>query len=55
MLENEVNERLGAFYETHRQELFTYALSITGSFACAEDAAHEAFSRVLRKGLLTEK
>jgi RNA polymerase sigma-70 factor (ECF subfamily) len=54
MSANDVNERLGAFYDTHRQELFTYALSITGSFVCAEDAVHEAFSRVLRKGRLPE-
>ncbi len=54
MQTDDANERLAAFYETHRQELFTYALSITGSFECAEDAVHEAFSRLIRKGRLPD-
>lgn len=52
MLENEIAQCLGAFYTAHRQELFTYALSITHSPACAEDAIHDAFGRVLQKGRL---
>lgn len=49
MREDGVKEALGAFYGAHRQELFTYALSITRSAASAEDAIHEAFSRVLAR------
>lgn len=49
MHENEIAQCLGAFYEAHKQELFTYALSITCSPACAEDAIHDAFSRLLAK------
>jgi len=45
-------EQVGAFYASHRQELYTYALSIAGTPACAEDAVHEAFSRVLARGRL---
>ncbi len=41
-------ESLGAFYKAHRQELFTYALSITKSASGAEDAVHDAFSGILR-------
>lgn len=43
-------DNIRQFYEAHRQELYTYALSITGGPANAEDALHNAFSRVLRKG-----
>jgi RNA polymerase sigma-70 factor (ECF subfamily) len=55
MREAGITEQLGAFYAAHRQELFTYALSIAGSPAGAEDAVHEAFSRILaRRGLPLE-
>jgi RNA polymerase sigma-70 factor (ECF subfamily) len=49
MQDNGLTECLGAFYAAHKQELFTYALSITRSPACAEDAVHEAFSRILAR------
>jgi RNA polymerase sigma factor (sigma-70 family) len=52
MQDNGAAQCLGAFYAAHKQELFTYALSITRSPACAEDAVHDAFSRVLAKGRL---
>jgi RNA polymerase sigma-70 factor, ECF subfamily len=45
-----LNEQLRGFYETYRQELFAYALSITGCPAAAEDAVHTAFSRALEAG-----
>ncbi len=52
MQDDGVAQCLGAFYAAHKQELFTYAFSITRSPACAEDAVHDAFSRVLAKGRL---
>lgn len=39
---------LHAAYVEHRQELFTYALSITGQREAAEDALHRVFERLLR-------
>lgn len=38
------------FYEQHRRELYTYALSLTGRRQTAEDAIHAAFCNVLRRG-----
>ena len=38
-------------YVTHRQGLFTLALSITGCGAAAEDAVHDAFGRLLERGV----
>ena len=37
------------FYELHRHELYTYALSILASGDHAEDAVHNAFAQILRK------
>ncbi len=37
-------------YRTHRQALFSLALSITGCVAGAEDSVHDAFARLLRRG-----
>jgi RNA polymerase sigma-70 factor (ECF subfamily) len=37
------------FYEEYRQELFTYAVALSGSRAMAEDAVHEAFCRILQR------
>jgi len=42
-----VSRDIGTFYAAHRQELYTYALSITGSVPCAEDAVHESIGRLL--------
>lgn len=41
--------RLRTFYLRHRQELFSYALSITRNRATAEEAVHTAFARLLEK------
>ncbi|MBI4558018.1 MAG: sigma-70 family RNA polymerase sigma factor [Candidatus Hydrogenedentes bacterium] len=43
-------EHLRVFYESTKQELFVYALALTGQFTAAEDAVHSAFSGVLRRG-----
>ena len=37
------------FYRRHRQQLFTYALSITYCPEAAEDAVQDAFYRIYRK------
>ena len=37
------------FYKRHRQQLFTYALSITCCSEAAEDAIQDAFCRIYRK------
>lgn len=44
---DEVAQEIGAFYAAHRQELYTYALSLAGSPACAEDAVHECVRKLL--------
>ncbi len=44
---DDVIHEVGALYTACRQELFTYALSITGAPANAEDAVHEAFRKLL--------
>ncbi len=44
--------QLESFYAENRQGLYSYALSITGSSADAEDAVHNAFGRLLDKGRL---
>jgi RNA polymerase sigma-70 factor (ECF subfamily) len=41
-------EALHALYVENRQELYTYALSITGNREAAEDAIHGVFERLLR-------
>jgi RNA polymerase sigma-70 factor (ECF subfamily) len=41
-----VDKILGQLYRRHRQGLFTLALSITRSPADAEDAVHDAFTRL---------
>ncbi len=46
------NEVLGAFYIGHRQQLYTYAVSITHQREAAEDAIQQAFQRLLRRGAL---
>lgn len=40
------------FYENHRQGLFSYALTITGDRARAEDAVHAAIEKLLARPLL---
>lgn len=47
-------EQVRRFYETHRDELFAYALSLTRSRETAEDAIHSAFRNVLQRPLPRE-
>lgn len=41
---------LRAFYLDSRQQLYTYAVSITGNREAAEDAIHGVFEKLLRRG-----
>jgi RNA polymerase sigma-70 factor, ECF subfamily len=41
-------ESLRAFYVANRQQLYTYAVSITGNREAAEDAIHGVFEKLLR-------
>ncbi len=50
MSHGRLNTFLADFYMAHRQELFSYALSIVGSPVSAEDAVAEAFASVLQSG-----
>ena len=43
-------ELIRHLYEQNRQELYVFALSITGRRDAAEDAIHAAFERLLRRG-----
>lgn len=43
-------ESLRAFYVENRQQLYTYAVSITGNREAAEDAIHGVFEKLLRRG-----
>lgn len=45
-------DQIRRFYEEHRQGLFSYALSLTGDAARAEDAVHAAIERLLARPLL---
>ncbi len=46
---NRRTARLRTFYLKHRQEQWSYALSITKNRATAEEAVHTAFTRLLEK------
>jgi RNA polymerase sigma-70 factor (ECF subfamily) len=48
-MNEEVLEALRSFYVGHRQQLFTYAVSITRNRESAEDAIHQVFQRLLRR------
>jgi RNA polymerase sigma-70 factor (ECF subfamily) len=50
-----VSDLLGRIYQQHRQGLFVLALSITRSRPDAEDAVHEAFTRMCRNGRLGDQ
>lgn len=52
MTSPDLNESVAAFYGAYKQELYTYALSITGLPEYAEDAVQEAFRAVLNNGRL---
>jgi RNA polymerase sigma-70 factor (ECF subfamily) len=43
---------LRSFYAGHRQQLYSYAVSITRSRESAEDAIHQAFEQLLRRDSL---
>lgn len=43
-------EQLRGFYESNRRELYTYSLALTRNREAAEDAIHNAFQRLLRRG-----
>jgi RNA polymerase sigma-70 factor, ECF subfamily len=45
-------ESLRIFYVEFRQQLYTYAVSITGNRESAEDAIHCVFQSLLRRGRL---
>ena len=45
-------EKIRRFYEETRQGLFSYALSLTGDAARAEDAVHATVERLLARPLL---
>ena len=45
-------ETLRAFYAGSRQQLYTYAVSITGNREAAEDAIQGVFQQLLRRGAL---
>jgi RNA polymerase sigma-70 factor, ECF subfamily len=47
-------EQLRRFYESNRQELFTYSLAVTRNREAAEDAIQNAFQRLLRRGSLPD-
>lgn len=49
-----VPETLRSFYVENRQHLYTYAVSITRQREAAEDAIHQAFHQLLRRGHLPE-
>lgn len=48
-------ESLRAFYVGSRQQLYTYAVSITGNRELAEDAVHSVLERLLRGRRLPEE
>ena len=49
------HDRIKAFYEEHRHKLYTYALSLTGCPATAEDAVHTAICKLLDTRILPQK
>jgi RNA polymerase sigma-70 factor (ECF subfamily) len=49
-----VIETLRSCYVLHRQELYSYAVSITRDRAAAEDAIQAAFQQLLRRSALPE-
>ena len=48
MMKTEELESLRRFYEDHRRELYTYALSFTRCRDSAEDVIHQVFARLLQ-------
>lgn len=48
-MESVLRTELEQLYRTHRQSLFSVALTLTGCSSMAEDAVHEAFARLCQK------
>jgi RNA polymerase sigma-70 factor (ECF subfamily) len=48
-MSSSVNETLRGFYIENRQQLYTYAVSITCHREAAEDAIHQTFQQLLRR------
>ncbi len=53
--EQDLHHRLLAIYREHRRGLYALAMSVTRRPESAEDAIHEAFSRLCRVGLKTDR
>jgi RNA polymerase sigma-70 factor (ECF subfamily) len=51
-MSSSVNDILRGFYVENRQQLYTYAVSITHHREAAEDAIHQAFQQLLRRAAL---
>jgi RNA polymerase sigma-70 factor (ECF subfamily) len=51
-MSSSANETLRGFYVEYRQQLYTYAVSITRHREAAEDAIHHVFQQLLRRGNL---
>ncbi len=49
-MRDEYIDQIRRFYETYRQEVYTYALSITRNVEVAEDVIHTVFCRLLDRG-----
>jgi RNA polymerase sigma factor (sigma-70 family) len=49
------HDRINTFYKDHRHMLYTYALSLTGCTAKAEDAVHTAICKMLSAIVLPQK
>jgi RNA polymerase sigma-70 factor (ECF subfamily) len=49
-MSSSVNQTLRGFYIENRQQLYTYAVSITHHREAAEDAIHQTFQQLLRRG-----
>ena len=47
----EMSKALESVYRTHRQGLFSLAVSITGSHQLAEDSIHTAFAKLFKRNL----
>jgi len=48
-MRDEYIDQIRRFYETYRQDMYTYALSITRSVEVAEDVIHTVFCRLLNR------
>jgi RNA polymerase sigma-70 factor, ECF subfamily len=51
-MKNSFHDHLRQFYESNKQGLFTYALSLTRNISVAEDAVHTAFFGIVKRQFL---